>query len=667
MKTTIDFANTPEQGGRPMNFRYQPETKPLEGYTIKRAIQRGGFGEVYYGLSDAGKEVALKLLQDNSDVELRGISQCLNLKHPNLLSIFDVKQNDAGEYWVVMEYVSGQTLDAVVADHPNGMPPEKVESLLNGIAAGVGYLHDKGIVHRDLKPANVYVEEGIVKVGDVGLAKFISESRRSAQTQSVGTVYYMAPEIAHGRYGHEVDVYATAVMLFELLTGTVPFDGESTGEVLMKQLSQPPDLTVLPDRLKPVLARGLEKDPLKRTPSVDILAKEFSAALSNVKHDYQSFQQGAPVAVNTAPAANTGPSTFRHEEPNTFSNEQRYEDVGYRQPQRHGHRQAERLSSRDRDRVVRAASHRSHPVVEFLEKPGNWFLIIGIGLFLMIFAPFVLVAGGPVILVGAFAAGGLFICRAIYQAFFLDPGAGSDGYQNARRLNTGYFRNYTPGQERHLSLLERGAESSGSMAVAAVCSALIAAVLWGMDVGFVNSPAKAMLFGLVSTFGAWAAILPSKMFEGRGGNGVTRRLITMIAGIMVGIGAFAVDDSLMVDLPVHGYGQLSEAVAQANLFSFVNSRDEASRLVGYGAFFAILMLLRRWWFHVDSYRPTRFRISSVIWTMGVAWILAFLGRFPFEWAVAWAGAMSVSAQLAAVWVGPENRPADVATGTEATA
>src|SRR5262249_8562718 len=80
-------------GGKSMKFTFQPESKPLAGYTIKRAIHRGGFGEVYYALTDAGKEVALKLLKQHLDVELRGISQCLNLKHPNLVTIFDVKQD----------------------------------------------------------------------------------------------------------------------------------------------------------------------------------------------------------------------------------------------------------------------------------------------------------------------------------------------------------------------------------------------------------------------------------------------------------------------------------------------------------------------------------------------------------------------------------------------
>jgi serine/threonine protein kinase len=262
-----------------MKFTFPPESKPLDGYTIKRAIQRGGFGEVYYALSDGGKEVALKLLQQNMEVELRGVSQCMNLKHPNLVTIFDIKTDAEGDQWIVMEYVSGRGLDDVIAQHSGPMPIDEIKHWLAGISTGLDFLHDRGIVHRDLKPANVYLENGVVKIGDVGLAKFISESRRSAQTQSVGTVYYMAPEVAHGRYGREVDVYSLGVVLYEMLTGCVPFDGESTAEILMKHLSEKPDLTPIPVRLQPVLAQALEKDPQHRTPGAARLATDFENAL----------------------------------------------------------------------------------------------------------------------------------------------------------------------------------------------------------------------------------------------------------------------------------------------------------------------------------------------------------------------------------------------------
>ncbi len=262
-----------------MKFTFAPESRPLDGYTIKRAIYRGGFGEVYYALTDAGREVALKLLQNNSEIELRGVQQCLNLSHPNLVTIFDVKQDRDGDHWIIMEYVAGETLDMAVHRYPHGMPMEEVRNWLRGIADGVGFLHEQGIVHRDLKPGNVFSEANIVKIGDVGLSKFITPSRRSAQTQSVGTVYYMAPEVAKGRYGLEVDVYALGIMLYEMITGRVPFEGESTGEILMKHLSEKPDLTKLPERLRPVIDMALQKDPKQRFSTIRELHQAFEAAV----------------------------------------------------------------------------------------------------------------------------------------------------------------------------------------------------------------------------------------------------------------------------------------------------------------------------------------------------------------------------------------------------
>ena len=101
-------------------------TKPLEGYTIKRGIGIGGFGEVYFALSDAGKEVALKRIQRNLDIELRGVRQCLNLKHVNLIKLWDIRTNDRGESWVVMEYVPGDSLRDVIERYPQGLPQDQL-------------------------------------------------------------------------------------------------------------------------------------------------------------------------------------------------------------------------------------------------------------------------------------------------------------------------------------------------------------------------------------------------------------------------------------------------------------------------------------------------------------------------------------------------------------
>ena len=263
LRNTIGVpAEEPAGPGRappPERFLYASGSRPLEGYTIKRGVGQGGFGEIYYALSDAGKEVALKLIRRNLDIELRGVHQCLNLKHPNLLALYDIRPDDKGDTWVIMEYMTGQSLADVLATRPQGLPPAEALAWIRGIGAGVAYLHDRGIVHRDLKPGNIFSDEGLVKVGDYGLSKFLSCSRRSGHTESIGTVHYMAPEVANGRYGKEIDIYALGIMLYEMLTGRVPFDGESVGEVLMKHLTAKPDLSPLAEPYRSVVARRWKK------------------------------------------------------------------------------------------------------------------------------------------------------------------------------------------------------------------------------------------------------------------------------------------------------------------------------------------------------------------------------------------------------------------------
>ncbi len=260
-----------------MKFTYSSGQRPLDGFTIKRGIGRGGFGEVYFAISDGGKEVALKLVRGDHLVELRGVAHCLNLKHPNLVALYDLRKDQLGDHWVIMEYVAGEGLNAVITRHPGGLPRELVREWFLGIARAIAYLHDHGIVHRDLKPANVFLENGVVKVGDYGLSKSISTSQGTPQTMSIGTVHYMAPEISTGNYNRQIDIYALGVILYEMVTGRVPFDGESAGEILMKHLTSAPDLSRVPKEWVAIIARALSKNPSQRYISMAEMIRDVEA------------------------------------------------------------------------------------------------------------------------------------------------------------------------------------------------------------------------------------------------------------------------------------------------------------------------------------------------------------------------------------------------------
>jgi TM2 domain-containing membrane protein YozV len=271
-------------------FQYKHGDKPLEGYTIQQAAGRGGFGEVYYALSDSGREVALKVVTGYEQIELRGISQCMNLKSPHLVTIFDVKHNGQGRPFVIMEYVSGPSLRQLLDQSPAGLGEQKSAFFLREIAKGLTFLHDCGIVHRDLKPGNIFYENGYVKIGDYGLSKAISTTQHSGQTVTVGTVHYMAPEVGAGKYDRSIDIYALGAVLYEMLTGVPPYVGASPSEVLLKHLSATPDCTGIAEPFATVIKKSMAKDPNDRYRNV----QEMVEAVFGAQHVQQSMSVFSP-------------------------------------------------------------------------------------------------------------------------------------------------------------------------------------------------------------------------------------------------------------------------------------------------------------------------------------------------------------------------------------
>ncbi len=662
-----------------MKLTYPPESKPLEGYTIKRAVARGGFGEVYYALSDAGKEVALKLLRQNLEVELRGVSQCLNLSHPNLVSIFDIKTDKQGDHWIIMEYVSGKTLENVLDDSPGAMPFEEIKHWLSEISAGLTYLHSRGLVHRDLKPANIFEHQHTIKIGDVGLSKFISNSQANAQTQSVGTVYYMAPEVAHGRYGKPVDVYALGVMLFEMLTGEVPFDGESQAEILMKHLSEQPNLNQLHPRLRPVLARALEKDPVRRYQSSAELVREFERAVRDMEHQPDVVETQYPPG---PPPRNHHPHT-RYPQDRPPRN-RRPEPVRERQAQPY-----------DRHRYATAG-----------EQPGGlgqmkWVLI---GFVILFFFPRLMRMGFS----GFLLMGGMLV--ALVYAFkrlsepnldrYVGPGQSPRGQhprdrrpvqdqhsreearyaaqqrrdqhraaeeerresvrrvrearraeKNARRQHRRGYANVSPSAQRHIPLRQRVKELASSFTFAGVATVLITASLL-LAASFLAG-SRMVFFGAVTIFGAWTILGTAKNLEGKNLGWTNSRLIFLVAGLVVGLGAWFVASNLFITFNPEVDRELSRNAAIGSVQLSDNTGQP--QLPGYVLFFAGLFALRRWGWHADAFRDHRFRLRSVLLTTAIGWLWAMIIGFPILWGVTWAAALSSVVQLSACWVPPEDR------------
>jgi eukaryotic-like serine/threonine-protein kinase len=256
-------------------------------YRVIERLGSGGMADVYAAEdTQLGRRVALKLLyrrfaEDAEFVERfrREASSAAGLQHPNIVGVFDRGEWD-GTYYIAMEYLSGHTLKQLVREH-GAMPPDLAVDITLQVLRAAKFAHKRGVVHRDIKPHNVILdEEGRAKVTDFGIAR--AGASDMTETGSImGTAQYLSPEQAQGKpVSPRSDLYSIGVMLYELLTGRVPFDAESPVTIALKHVSEDP---VPPSQVNPavspaldaVVLRALEKEPAHRFADAD----EFAAAL----------------------------------------------------------------------------------------------------------------------------------------------------------------------------------------------------------------------------------------------------------------------------------------------------------------------------------------------------------------------------------------------------
>ena len=263
---------------------YRDYRKPgyVSGYEISSKLGGGMFGLVFKAQKQSiGKDYAIKFLKvDDGEVrravlmELEQVKYFAQVDHPNLVAIEDRGEVDGIPY-LVMSYAGLQTLRDLLPGEPE-QRPELVNYFLQA-CRGVSALHERSLVHFDLKPANVFLKGGVARVGDYGLSKLVAHSGGSL-SMGRGTPYYMAPEVMQRRGDQRSDIYSLGVMLYEILVGRVPFQGDSEWEVLKKHEQQQPEFPPeLPRRYCALLRRALAKAPAERFQRVDDLVAELAA------------------------------------------------------------------------------------------------------------------------------------------------------------------------------------------------------------------------------------------------------------------------------------------------------------------------------------------------------------------------------------------------------
>ena len=281
--------------------------KKLDGrYEIQELIGFGGMAVVFkaYDVLE-NRYVAVKILKeeylDNEEFRrrFRNESKAIAmLSHPNIVKIYDVNLSDSVQY-IVMEYIDGITLKEYIGQQKVVRWKEAIHFTVQ-ILRALQHAHDNGIVHRDVKPQNVMLlQDGTIKVMDFGIARFARENGRTVADKAIGSVHYISPEQARGEQTDErTDIYAVGIILYEMLTGQVPFDGDTPVAIAIKQMQEEPRLLTdinpdIPVGLEEIALRAMQKDRELRYQSASEMLKDIDEFKQNpdVVFEYKYFNE----------------------------------------------------------------------------------------------------------------------------------------------------------------------------------------------------------------------------------------------------------------------------------------------------------------------------------------------------------------------------------------
>lgn len=285
-------------------------------YEVYQHIGQGGMADVFLATDTIlNRRVAIKILRSELSTDAvavlrfeREAQAATALSHPNIVEIYDVGEYK-GHHFIVMEYCPGKTLKQMIKERGPLLKEEAVD-IIRQLVSATAEAHRRGIIHRDIKPQNVMVKaDGSVKMLDFGIALAKGSMQLTQANNVMGSVHYLAPELAHGKAATpRSDIYALGIVLFEMLTGDVPFKAESAVQVaLMQMRNEFPDMRsinpTIPQALINIVSRATAKDPDMRYRSCEAMGRDLETCL------YPERENETPLQLQVTPAKTHGDST----------------------------------------------------------------------------------------------------------------------------------------------------------------------------------------------------------------------------------------------------------------------------------------------------------------------------------------------------------------------